>query len=91
MLLGQIMRPPGTRLRCHANLGYVFSQFCTYATGSALSCVASNSLMEDEAACLLKQRCLGVGDVLPENDELFLTRKMRPQGDTNDVWHRLPH
>ena len=28
--LGQIVRPPGTGLRCHANLGYVFSQFCPY-------------------------------------------------------------
>src|SRR3984893_1390034 len=35
--------------------------------------------LEDEAACLLKQRCLGVADVLPQNDQLLLTRKMCPQ------------
>ncbi len=35
--------------------------------------------LEDEAAGLLKQRRLGVADVLPKNDDLLLTRKMRPQ------------
>ncbi len=35
--------------------------------------------LEDEAAGFLKQRCLGIADVLPKNDDLLLTRKMRPQ------------
>src|SRR5260370_39173473 len=35
--------------------------------------------LEDEAASLLQQRHLSVGDVLPQNDELFLTRKVSPQ------------
>ena len=35
--------------------------------------------LEDEAAGFLKQRRLGIADVLPKNDDLLLTRKMRPQ------------
>ena len=35
--------------------------------------------LEDEAAGFLKQRCLGIADVLAKNHDLLLTRKMCPQ------------
>ena len=45
--------------------------------------------LEDEAADFLKQRCLGVADVLAKNDDLLLHRKMRAQigdGLSSDSW-----
>jgi hypothetical protein len=42
--------------------------------------------LEDEAAGFLKQRCLGIGDVLAKNDVLVFTRKMSPQMGEGLFW-----
>src|SRR6267143_1485822 len=42
--------------------------------------------LEDEAASFLKQRCLGIADVLSKNDGLLLGREMRPQMSKGFLW-----